>query len=147
MYHCAYYSLTIHINAGPVEGGTIITVVGADLRMTFSDLEAATITLGGVPCINPKYISGEQFECMTTDFGTPGYKEFYLEKGMYNSSGSPHSFLAVEPTITSIFPRYGPLPEPPVFIVRGTDLNVGNEQETRVIFQLNGGSIPCDIIR
>lgn len=40
--------------SGPVEGGTIVTIVGRELGMRMEDL-AGAITVAGVPCIPIEY--------------------------------------------------------------------------------------------
>ena len=76
--------------------------MGSDLGVTFSDLENGTINLGGVPCtpVNTNYIPGEQFVCETTNFSTPGDKNFFVMIGSRMTAGVAVTFRAVVLTVT-----------------------------------------------
>ena len=131
-----------HTSSGPVEGGTSITVRGSDLGVTFSDLQSGTVTLGEVPCdpVDIAYISGEQFVCVTNTFTTPGDKSFNVTIDIRQSmtSASPMTFRAVEPTVTGISPNIGPVAGGSTVYVNGTGLDVGNQGNTTVTFELSG---------
>ena len=143
-----------HTPSGPVEGGTSITVRGSDLGVTFSDLQSGMVTLGEVPCdpVDIGYISGEQFVCVTNTFTTPGDKSFNVTIGirqsMTTSTASPIVFRAVQPTVTGIFPNIGPVAGGSTVYVNGTGLDVGNQRNTTVTFELsaaNATNVTCGI--
>ena len=141
-----------HTPSGPVDGGTFITVMGRDLGVTFSDLQSGTVTLGGVPCdpMDINYMAGEQFVCFTTNFNTPGDKDFNVTIGSRQSvtTASPMVFIAVQPTVTGVFPSMGPVSGGSTVYVNGTGLDVGNQGNTTVTFvpiRANATNTTCDI--
>ena len=127
-----------------MEGGTSITVRGRDLGVTVSDLQSGTVTLGEVPCdpVDIGYIPGEQFVCVTNTFTTPGDKSFNVTIGTRQSttSASPMTFRAIQPTVTGVSPNIGPVAGGSTVYVNGTGLDVGNQGNTTVTFELSGAN-------
>ena len=131
---------------GPVVGGTAITVTGTDLGVTFADIP--NLTLGGVACslLNTGYMPGRQFVCETTDFITEGPKDFSLTIGSRVATVNAGSFTAVVPTVSSVTPTFGFMTGGTTVTVRGTGLDVGNKEGTRVSLEVSGGSsYACNI--
>ncbi len=132
-------NLHVHPHAGPVEGGTAITVMGTDLGRTFDDIQNSNLTIGGVVCspLNTSYIPWRQFVCETTNFVTGGSKDFSLSIGSRVATISAGFFTAVDPTINSVSPTIGPMAGGTTVAVRGTGLDVGNKEDTRVSLEVN----------
>ena len=133
---------------GPFEGGTAITVNGTDLGITFTDIQNATLTLGGVACTptNTGYIPGRQFVCETINFVTEGgSKEFSLTIGSRVAIVMAGSFTAVDPTVSSVTPTFGFITGGTTVVVRGTKLDVGNQEDTRVSLEISGSKYACNI--
>ncbi len=122
--------------------------MGTEVGVTFIDIQNSTLTLGGVPCtpLNTSYIPWRQFVCETTNFVTGGFKDFSLTIGSRVATVSAGSFTAVDPTINSVTPTIGPVVGGTTVTVRGTGLDVGNQEGTRVSLEVSGGSsYACNI--
>ena len=125
--------------SGPVEGGTTITITGTDLGVTYADI-AGNVRISASICITQEngYISGTQIVCDTTG-SSPGSKDVIIS---VQRGGSPVVFLVpslfnvVVPAVTGIEPALGPMSGGTSITLRGTGLNVGNTEDTRVT--LNG---------
>ena len=135
----------MHIS-GPVGGGTSIKVRGTDLGVTFYDIQNADISLGGVPCIASSngYIPGEQFVCETANFSITGNKYFSLKIGT-KEAVSDLPFEAVFSTVTDIFPTFGPVAGGTMVSIVGTNLDVGNQENTTAYLEINGANFSCII--
>jgi len=124
-------------SSGPVEGGTTITITGTDLGVIYADIEN-NVSISSSPCITQEsgYIPGTQIVCETTVFtSAPGSEDVIVT--VRRSVGSavargPSLFTVVEPTVTGIEPALGPMSGGMSITVRGTGLNVGNTEDTRV---------------
>ncbi len=121
--------------------------MGTDLGVTFADIQNSTLTLGGVACtpITTGYI-WQQFACDTTNFVTGGSKDFSLIIGSRVAIVSSGSFTAVDPTVNSVTPTFGPMAGGTAVVVRGTALDVGNQEDTRVSLEINGSGYICNIL-
>ncbi len=110
--------------------------MGTDLGGTFDDIQNSNLTLGGVVCspLNTNYIPWRQFVCETTNFVTGGSKDFSLTIGSRVSAGF---FTAVDPTINSVSPTIGPMAGGTTVAVKGTGLDVGNKENTRVSLEVD----------
>ncbi|XP_064398635.1 plexin-B1-like isoform X2 [Halichondria panicea] len=133
--------------SGPVEGGTAITVIGTDFGGTFAEIQNSTLTLGGVACtaLITGYIPWHQFVCETTNFVTGGLKVFSLTIGSRVAIENGGSFTAVNSIVSSVTPTFGPMAGGTEVVVRGTALNVGNQEDTRVSLEINESSYNCNI--
>ena len=131
---------------GPTDGGTAIIIRGINLGVSFNDIQNAIITLGGVQCSsrNVSYVSGRQFVCETTDFSTPGNKYLNLRIGARETTFNI-PFRVVHSTITSISPTFGPVAGGSLMTVFGMNLDIGNQEDTRVFLEINGIDFPCNI--
>ncbi len=142
--------MTLPPPTGPVEGGTAITVRGTDLGVTFADILNATLTLGSGACtpINTGYITGRQFVCVTSRFGSIGSNDFTMVLyGDINVNVDANSFIVVNPIVRSVTPTFGPIAGGTTLTVGGNDLGVGNHENTRVTLVVSGGSsYPCNIM-
>ena len=125
--------------AGPPEGGTTITINGRELGVTFDDFAADSIRIGtdqnSVPCTptdRVSYISGRQIRCITSGGSTTESKRIAVSIGSRNGE-SDMEFRVVSPRVTGVFPSLGPQAGGTQVTVYGTDLNIGNRQETNII--------------
>ena len=129
--------ISVTPSSGPVEGGTTITITGTDLGVTYADIEN-NIMINSSPCITQEagYIPGTQIVCETTALTRPpGTKDVIISVQRNGSSvlvvGSSR-FTLVEPAVTGIEPALGPMSGGASITIRGTGLNVGNTEDTRV---------------
>ncbi|XP_064398652.1 plexin-A2-like [Halichondria panicea] len=141
---------SISPESGPVEGGTAITVRGTDLGVTFSDVQSSTLTLRGVACtpINTDYIPGRQFVCVTNHFGSTGSNVFTMVLyGHIDVNINADPFIALNPSVRSVKPTFGPMAGGTKLTVGGRELGTGNLENTRVTIEINGGATyPCSMI-
>ena len=136
------------LHAGPVAGGTTITVIGTDLGVTFNDISTSQLLIGATPCtpINQNYISGAQFVCVTTNFRSPGDFNFVLNISSRNGISTAPDFQAFEPAVTEIVPNFGPVAGGTHVVVRGVDLDIGNQENTVVYLNSDGQTLNCAIV-
>ena len=124
-------------SSGPVEGGTTITITGTDLGVTYADIEN-NVSISSSPCITQEsgYIPGTQIVCETTAFtSAPGSEDVIVtvRRGVGSDVGrGPSLFTVVEPNVNGIEPVLGPMSGGTSITIRGTGLNVGNTEDTRV---------------
>ena len=125
--------------SGPPEGGTAITIVGRELGVTFDDFTANSIMIAvedqtGVPCMptdRESYVPGREIRCITTTGGTIGLN--MIEISLSSRSGrSTSPFTVVSPQITGVVPSLGPQAGGTRLTVYGSDLNIGNIEDTRI---------------
>ena len=122
--------------SGPPDGGTTINITGTDLGVSFNDFTENTIQVGEFNCTptNPdNYVSGRTISCNTTDSsgGSPGPKTIFIT--LPNGCGtSDKQFNVVPPQITRVFPSHGPQAGGTQLTVYGSDLNIGNIEDTRI---------------
>ena len=132
---------------GPPEGGTTITILGTDLGISFNDFTApgSSIQVGGVTCIptNPDgYMPGRMISCITTDNGGTMGSEI-INITLPNGAGtSVAQFNIVSPQITGLFPSRGPQAGGTNLIVYGTNLGIGNTENTTVTL---AGGTQCSV--
>ncbi len=123
-------------------------MIGTDLGVTFADIQNSTLTLGGVPCtpFNTGCMPGLLFVCVTTNLGSESPKDFSLTIGSRVATVLAGSFTAVNPTVSSVTPTFGPMAGGTTVAVRGTELDVGNQRNTRVSLNVSGSSSVCNIL-
>jgi plexin A len=118
---------------GPPQGGTTITITGTDLGVSFSDFIDNSIRVGGVNCMptNPDgYLPGRRINCTTTSSGVSASVMIMLSNG--NVTSGETLFTRVSPEITRIFPSRGPQAGGTNLTVYGTNLDIGNTEDTRI---------------
>ena len=123
--------------SGPPEGGTTITITGTDLGTSFSDFTSpgSSIRVGSVTCTptDPdNYMPGRMISCNTTSTGgSTGAERITIT--LPNGAGMSNAeFNIVSPRVTGVFPSLGPQAGGTQVTVYGTDLNIGNTQDTRI---------------
>ncbi len=121
--------------------------MGTDFGGTFVDVQNSILTLGGVSCtpLITGYIPWHQFVCETTNFVTKGSKDFSLIIDSRVAIVSAGSFTTVDPTVNSVTPTFGPMAGGTKVVVRGTALDVGNQEDTRVSLEISGSNYVCNI--
>ena len=121
--------------SGPPEGGTTITITGTDLGILFNDFTSPGSSIQvGVTCIptNPdSYIPGRRISCVTSNGASTGPKD--IDITLPNGAGRSNlPFNIVSPQIMRVFPSRGPQAGGTQLTVYGTDLNIGNIEDTRI---------------
>lgn len=121
--------------SGPTEGGTTITITGTDLGVTFEDFTNSSITIGGVSCTptdHESYIPGRQINCNTTGFPLRMSAE-KIKVSLASGQGlSEGQFTLSNPEIFDIHPFLGPVAGGTPLSVKGSYLNIGNTENTRI---------------
>jgi plexin A len=118
---------------GPPEGGTTINITGTDLGVSFSDFDENSIQVGRVNCMptNPDgYLPGRRISCTTTSSGVSTSVVIMLSNG--NATSGETLFTRVSPQVTRVFPSRGPQAGGTKLTVYGTNLNIGNTEDTRI---------------
>ena len=131
---------------GPAEGGTLIRVTGTDLGATFTDIAGVTLqgpssnaTCRLVDSFGSEYIPGEQVFCETEAVSFPGDYHVVLRVNRNGTSQQLQAsvgFTVEQPTVRGVSPSYGPKSGGVEVTVSGSNLDIGNTEDTRV--QLSG---------
>ena len=110
--------------------GTIITITGSNLGVTFSDFTASSITLtsgsNSVQCtpISDGYMSGREVRCRINIVPVETYTlTINIPSGMGTYDGT---FVVSLPTVTGATPLQGPIAGGTRVTITGTDLHIGN---------------------
>ena len=117
--------------SGPMEGGTTITFTGRELGVTFDDV---SITVGGVPCETTDregYVSGARISCITDQASSNGSNLIQIT----TLSGPVEvgtQFRVAVPQVVRVVPSLGPVAGGTTVTVYGSDLNIGNTENTGV---------------
>ena len=129
--------------SGPPEGGTTITILGTDLGITYSQIENSVFLNSEYICETQeaRYIPGRQIVCNTPNFGNLATPVVFNITVMLIQDGSrliavEFPFTVTKPSVTSIFPAFGPIAGGTLITIRGSNLDIGNVEETHVT--LNG---------
>ena len=120
----------IQPQTGPPQGGTIITITGRNLGVTFSDFTANSIALtsgsNSVQCtpISEGYVSGREVQCRMNVVPVGTYTLVVnIPSGMGTYDGT---FVASLPTVTGATPLQGPIAGGTRVTITGSDLDIGN---------------------
>ncbi|XP_022105007.1 plexin-B1-like [Acanthaster planci] len=116
--------------AGPIEGSTVLTVIGTDIGRRFGDVMA--VMVGSQPCdldgLSSDYVIGGSVSCRTKP-EREGSQSVTLTitgaDGTLQHSSGVVNFKFTNPRITSFEPRLGPEAGWTAVSVYGTDLNTG----------------------
>ena len=121
--------------AGPLEGGTTLTIGGTYLGTQASDI--TSVTVGGSVCEVDQggYRAGTQVVCVTRSVSTMD-ENTDLVVSVLRSDGSVvngiSTYSYLQPMIGSVSPVFGPMAGGTKVEITGTNLHIGNKQETRV---------------
>ena len=113
--------------SGPFGGGTRLTITGTDLGVTVGDI--ANVTVGGVNCmVQPDgFKPGAQFLCVTGNYSYGEMPQTVpISVTMRSGSVATAQYTYVRPSISSVFPKSGPMAGGTNLIIEGMSLNVGN---------------------
>ena len=123
--------IMIQPQTGPTQGGTIITITGRNLGVSFSDFTANSITLtsgsNSEQCtpISEGYMPGIEVRCRMNVVPVGSYTlaiDTPSGMGTYNDG----RFVVSLPTITNASPLQGPIAGGTRVTITGTNLNIGN---------------------
>ncbi|XP_022105398.1 plexin-B-like isoform X2 [Acanthaster planci] len=129
---------------GPIEGNTILAVMGTDIGRRFADVVA--VMVGNQPCpldgLSSDYLIGASVSCRTRP-EREGNESVNLTitgaDGTLQHSSGTVNFNYTNPRITLFEPRLGPEAGGTAVSVNGTDLNTGRNIEAFI------GENPCII--
>ena len=118
---------------GPLEGGTTITIIGRELGVSIDDFASDSIAVGNVPCslVNTSYIPGRQVLCTTGRLvSRTNSILIQLQSGALTTSHE--LFQVATPGVYGVTPSRGPAAGGTRLTVWGTNLNIGNIEDTRI---------------
>ena len=119
--------------SGPIEGGTIITITGRDLGVSYNDFTSNSIVVGDDPCmpVEDGFIPGKQIHCTTINGSSLGINliRVTLPSGLAISNDG---FRIASPEIIIVDPVLGPAAGGTKLTVWGSNLNIGNKVNTRL---------------
>ena len=131
--------------SGPPSGGTVITITGTNLGVTFDDFGPDSITVGGVPCTpcSDGYEPGRRISCQISgSLGDVGPKPVVVTLtrvvGGEVSVPAMEEFMVVRPTLSSVEPGFGPIAGSSMLRIRGTGLDIGNDDSVTVTLDAAG---------
>ena len=111
-------------SSGPFGGGT-------DLGVTVGNI--VNVTVGGVNCIVQPggYVAGKQVMCVTGNYSSGGTQRIPVNmlltvSGSLLPAQSNLTYTYVRPSISSVFPKSGPMAGGTNVTIEGMSLNVGN---------------------
>lgn len=114
--------------SGPFGGGTRLTITGTDVGVTVGDI--VNVTVGGVDCSvqSEGYLAGKQIVCVTGNysFGGTSISVLINRSGSLTIAQSNLNYMYVKPSISSVFPKSGPMAGGTNVTIEGMFLNVGN---------------------
>ena len=115
-------------SSGPFEGGTRLTITGTNLGVTVGDI--VSVTVGGVSCMvqSDGYIPGTQVVCVTGAYTSGGMQNVIITINRSGTMATAQSnlYTYVRPSISSVFPKSGPMSGGTNVVIGGMFLNVGN---------------------
>ncbi|KAL4226893.1 Plexin b2a [Mactra antiquata] len=116
---------------GPITGRTNISVTGFNLFKTYKDLE---VTVAGIPCsvLPYQYESSQSFVCQLVGPNkvTEGVIKVKVAGTYTTESNTPFKF--VDPVVTGISPKQGPVSGGTSIIISGEHMNSGSVRHVEV---------------
>ena len=137
----------IQPQTGLPQGGTIITITGRNLGVTFCDFTANSITLtsgsNSVQCtpISEGYMAGREIRCRMKVVPVGSYSlavNLLSGIGAYNDG----RFVVSLPTVTGASPLQGPISGGTKVTITGTNLAIGNN----AVVGFTGITARCTIV-
>ncbi|KAM9325436.1 plexin-D1 [Gastrophryne carolinensis] len=128
--------------SGPLQGGTLVTILGRNLGSRFSDI-VDKVKIGDVPCVPilESYLVSQEFVCVTRE--SPDEFSDYVTLDVNGGGRSKEKYSFMVPKIDSMLPNLGPRAGGTKINIFGKHLNVGGD--VRIMF---GDSLECrDLIR
>ncbi|XP_061657448.1 plexin-A1-like isoform X3 [Syngnathoides biaculeatus] len=141
---CTHPKITkLFPDTGPRQGGTMVTILGENLGLQFSDIQMG-VRLGKVPCVPVKseYLSAERIVCQLNDATGYRVQEAQVEVCVRDCVNdyralSPRPFTFVTPYFTGIQPSQGPISGGTRVTIGGNYLNAGSSVSVSI------GPQPC----
>jgi hypothetical protein len=121
---------------GPLEGGTTITITGRELGVSIDDFGPDSITVGNVLCtlVNTSYIPGRQVLCTTGKLmASKSTNSILIRLRTGHFTTSHDLFKVATPGVYEVTPSVGPAAGGTWVTVWGTNLNIGNIEDTKII--------------
>uniref|UniRef100_H3AVW2 Plexin D1 n=1 Tax=Latimeria chalumnae TaxID=7897 RepID=H3AVW2_LATCH len=117
--------------AGPLEGGTLLTIRGRNLGRRFSDISNTT-RIGGVSCrpLPERYLVSEEIVCVTGE--TPRAFAGAVTVQVSREGKSKEKFSYLVPEIHSLSPSFGPKAGGTKVVIHGRNLDIGSEVQVLV---------------
>ena len=126
--------------SGPPQGMTTVSITGTNLGIQESDIVSVTIgSRNCSPIIN--YVPGVRIICIiATDNNTVDSSDVITVKirtsgSQSRTATSSQMFYFLTATVESISPTLGPVSGGTTVRVKGTNLDIGNQNDTRVIMR------------
>ncbi|XP_018410723.1 PREDICTED: plexin-D1 [Nanorana parkeri] len=130
---CSFLRLSPQIEpaSGPLQGGTLLTILGRNLGSRFSDI-ADKVKIGDVPCtpIADRYLVSQEIVCMTGTSPRELSDSVTLDVNGAGHSKEKYSFMV--PKVDSMFPSLGPRAGGTKMTITGDQLDIGGD--VRVLF-------------
>ncbi|XP_038073903.1 hepatocyte growth factor receptor-like isoform X2 [Patiria miniata] len=124
--------------AGPLEGGTQVTITGDNLGLTVAGSRPPEVKVAGQPCDVIQQLSQiSRIVCVTSEVSSPSIGPIEAKIEVYDdslsyrvndtvSSAPDFNFTYVDPVITNIDPMYGGQSGGTLLTITGNGLNAGN---------------------
>ncbi|KAL1129886.1 hypothetical protein AAG570_012830, partial [Ranatra chinensis] len=126
---------------GPWEGGTNITIRGINLGKTFHDIYEG-VSVAGIQCepYEHLYQKTKEIVCRVDGPGTNELRQGPVIVKVEDFRGeSKENYEFVDPSITGIFPRYGPRSGGTLLKISGHYMNAGSSIQAFI------DNLPCEI--
>ena len=139
--NCPGPSITsVSPNRGPPQGGTTIVIQGSNLGVNMNNI--MSITVGNMVCSVFAYEPGREITCVIDSSDSQLAQMTPVDlimRIMRNGKSSEIATVVAEyffrnPMIESVSPSFGPVSGGTVVVVRGSNLDIGNSDETKVQF-------------
>ncbi|XP_022099343.1 hepatocyte growth factor receptor-like isoform X2 [Acanthaster planci] len=131
--------------AGPLEGGTRVTITGDNLGLTAAGSHPPEVNVAGQPCAVMQQLSEiSRIVCITSVVSSPvtgpivAKVVLYGDNLSYKVNGTVSTekrinFTYVDPVITNIEPRYGRQSGGTILTITGSGMNAGNDISVTVL--------------
>ena len=128
--------------SGPPQGRTRVTIIGTNLGTQSSEI--LSVTLGSRTCTSNSdlYVPGRRIACsITPDDNNTVTSNVIITVTVNTTAPQPKTgvsgtqFQFLTPTIQSVNPTFGPVSGGTLVRVEGTNLDIGNNEETKVIMR------------
>ena len=128
--------------SGPPQGRTHVTINGTNLGTQSSEI--LSVILGSRTCTSNSdlYVPGKRIVCsITPDDSNTITSNVIINVTVNTTAPQPKTavsstkFQFLTPTIQSVSPTFGPVSGSTLVRVEGTNLDIGNKEETKVIMR------------
>ena len=128
--------------SGPPQGRTRVTINGTNLGTQSSEI--LSVTLGSRTCTSNSdlYVPGRRIVCSITPDDNNTVTSNVIINVIVNTTApqpktavSSTQFQFLTPTIQSVNPTFGPASGGTLVRVEGTNLDIGNKEETKIIIR------------